>query len=142
MPPHAGSNELPNPCSTSRLGRVAYSMGILLVPLSIWFVMMADTSTARVFSTDNHLVLSLSLACAFIVLDFLRIAAAKVLQDVKNTGPTRDLFTYFVSKFLGGKVQNHSITSVHNITQFVFAGTPVTVFRHFYQIMKTGRFTV
>jgi hypothetical protein len=74
--------------------------------------------------------------------DFVRVAAAKMLQDVKNTGPTRDLFTYFVYKLLGGKVDNHSITSVHNITQFVFAGTPVMVFRHFYQLIKSGKFCV
>lgn len=66
----------------------------------------------------------------------------KVFEDVKSTNPTRDLFTYFATTLIGGDVKGHSLTRVHNLVQWIFAGTPVGVFRHFRQLISTREFRV
>jgi len=73
---------------------------------------------------------------------FVRSLTVKVFEDVKSTNPTRDLFTYFATTLIGGDVQGHSLTRVHNLVQWVFAGTPVGVFRHFRQLISSKQFRV
>lgn len=73
--------------------------------------------------------------------NLMRIISSKVMEDVKSTNPTRDLFTYVATMLIGGSIEDHSLNRV-NIVRWVFTGTAVGVFRHFRQLISSKRFRV
>jgi len=71
--------------------------------------------------------------------NFMRVLSAKVMEDVKSTNQTRDLFTYIATMLIGGSVEDHSLNRV-NAVRWIFTGTPVNVFRHFRQLISSKSF--
>ena len=71
----------------------------------------------------------------------MRIVSTKVLEDVKSTNPTKDLFAFIVSMLIGGNLEDHSLNKV-NMVRWIFTGTAVSVFRHFRQLISSKKFQV
>lgn len=69
----------------------------------------------------------------------MRVVSTKVMEDVKSTNPTKDLFTYIATMLIGGNIEDHSLNRV-NMVRWVFTGTPVGVFRHFRQLISYKKF--
>jgi len=73
--------------------------------------------------------------------DTFRILAAKATHDMMNSGAIKDLTAYLVSRFmLGGDVAEHPLTRIHNLAYNTFTGTSVKIYKHFWQLYRSGKF--